>query len=265
MTDSIFNVKKFNLHTSSKKIVICKICTNSVVLVLTDGTVLRYDHLASENGDAEEIEIAKRHDDSIDNIFLDPNGVHCILSMKSCENFYLHYRSLKAKKISRLQGLLSSVAFDPIGCPDSSTKSFLVGTSLGLIYEICLDSTGKERVCQQVRQIDRDQMLIVSSLYFEYIAGSDGSTDAKIFVLCATSNPMRLYQFLGGPTFSLLFSENGQRGSASYTELPSGIERAELRNFDNTFGLMTELGIYHGQIQTRQMKLMGKYVEFLLT
>ena len=94
---------------------------------------------------------------------------------------------------------------------------------------MCLESNGKERVCQLVHQLD--QQHAITSVYFEMFTshgsgapggtvaaqaagaggddeagGSDGSS-TRIFVLCVTSSPTRLYHFVGGPTFQQLFAD----------------------------------------------------------
>jgi hypothetical protein len=111
--------------------------------------------------------------DSIERVFIDPTANHVIIGMKSMDNYYLHSRSQKPKKLSRLQGILESVAFDRQNCTESATRSFLAGTTSGVIYEMSLDSTGKEKLCQPVYQLE--QPLAITSLYFDTL-GSYSST-----------------------------------------------------------------------------------------
>jgi hypothetical protein len=157
------------------------------------------------------------------------------VTLSNGDNFYIHTKTFRsAKKISRFQGLIESVAFDRQGGIETSTRPFLI-TSVGCLYEVNLDSSGKERVNQLVHQLDKP--LPITSLHFEYIGGSPeerysaasiGSPDTKIFILFATSSPTRLYPYFGGPTFSQLFSDQQQRGPVSYTDLPD-IKRADLK------------------------------------
>lgn len=236
-------------------------CNNVVIVGTSDCTILRYNNFETR-AETNEIEISRRPEDVIDHIFTDPSGHHCIVTLKNGDNYYVHSNMGRAKKLSRLQGQIESIAFDPRG-NEASTKSFLVGTQLGYIYELCIDSTGKEKVCQQVHQLE--QPLPITSLYFEYLnqAGGTGvaESDVKIFVLCATSSPTNLYHFLGGPNFQQLFFDHSQKGVTSGQFLPGNIRRTELHlfggnrsktggnaNAKQTVSIMTDMGIYHGTL-----------------
>lgn len=114
--------------------------------------------------------------DSIEHVFIDPTANHVIIAMKSMDNYYLHSRSQRPKKLTRLQGVVECVAFDRHNCTESATRSFLVGTSTGVIYEISVDSSGKEKLCQPVYQLD--QQVPICSIYFDYIGSATGSGTA---------------------------------------------------------------------------------------
>ncbi len=277
--------------------------SNNVIVIATNGcSVLRW-NLADGSKEPEEIEISAKQDDSIEHIFIDPTGNHVIISLKSMDNYYLHSRSQRPKKISKLQGLIECIAFDRQHATENSTKTFLVGTSTGTIYEMSLDSAGKERVCAAVYTLE--QAIPITSIYFEILSsgsstsetgvvpgsssGTGGGISAwsasaasaasaltgvgqssaaaavhntgsvgdgtRLFVMCATSSPTRMYHFLGGPTFAALFAEYTQSGATSFTEMPGDIKRAELYCYSKNiqtraqnFALMTEMGIYHGSL-----------------
>lgn len=140
-----------------------------------------------------------------------------------------------------------------------------MGTSVGVIYELGFDSSGKEKVCQQVYQVEKNQP--VTSLHIETFASQDtgmsaGSSSApsdaslaKIFVMCATPSPTRLYLFLGGPGFAQLFSSTADSSSPSFTELPGSVPHSDLHCFNKppqsraqSFALTTKLGIFHGNL-----------------
>lgn len=239
---------------------------NTLILSTSDCSIVRWN--LDGNNEAETIEISPRGEDVIEHIFLDPNGHHCLITLTNSDNFYLHNRSQRAKKLSKLQGSIQSVAFDRHSSVESVIKSFLVGTSSGFIYELSLDSGGKEKVCTMIYKLD--QPLAITSLHFELVGGNETNSlnsinnsttlpsdnvGSRIFVMCATSSPTRLYHFLGGPTFTALFAEITQNGTTSFTELPGEIKRAELHLYSKNlqqhaqnFALMTQMGIYHGTL-----------------
>lgn len=233
----------------------------------------------------EEIEVSRRAEDEVHKLFLDATGSHAFISLKSGDNFYLHGRSQRPKKVSKMLGVVECAAFDRQQGTENNTKSFLVGTSLGYIYELSFDSAGKERVCQQVYQLETPQP--ITSLHIETFGaggeptsgsggvtpsvpsggggaagagagvgktGDDFSAVSRIFVMCSTPSPTRLYLFLGGPGYTQVFSPSSLGGeSPSFTELPGSVSSADLLCFNKpphtraqTFALTTELGIYHG-------------------
>ena len=225
------------------------VASNILVLATSECSIMKW-NLNNPNEAPEDIEIipTRRPDDAIANIFIDPTGNHCILSLKNCDNYYLHTRSLslRPKKISRLQGAIQSVAFDRQSVTDTITKSFLVGTSFGFIYEMSLESGGKEKICQLIHQLDHQ--LPITSLHFELV-------EDKIFIMCATSSPTRLYHFVGGPTFQNLFSDYVQSGTTSFVELPGDIAKTELHCYSRKpgsrpqfFAFMSQVGVYHGAL-----------------
>jgi hypothetical protein len=172
------------------------------------------------------------------------------------------------------------VAWDRQQASEANTRSFLVGTSTGHIYELAFDSSGKEKICQQVYQLEKPQP--ITALHVESFAsttaqdalpsagipathsgsllnsGSAAAVDpalSKIFVMCATPSPNRLYLFLGGPGFTNLFSSTGSGSSPSFTELPGSVTRTDLHCFAKpqhnraqSFALTTKLGIFHGNL-----------------
>jgi hypothetical protein len=272
---SIFDVRRLewagllqsiqNRAGTDKKIRICKVSASNNVIILgtKDCSIFRW-NLNGTVKDIDEVDISRRPEDTLDKIFIDPTGFHCIITLRNGENFYIHSKSQRPKKISRLQGHIESAAFNRHGGSEAVTAPFLLGTNLGFIYEMVLDSNGKEKVFRAVYQMDI--ALPITSLYIETIRGSTAriddskstlssaaSSSTELFVLCATSSPTRLYHFRGGPTFESLFASYANRGESSFTELPGDISRAELHcicsdttNKSPTFALITELGLYHG-------------------
>lgn len=265
----IFSLRKLDFSSQKLGRMICHLATSNNVLVAatTACTVFRWN--LDANSVEEEIEISRKAEDSIEHVFLDPSGHHTMICLRNGDNYYLHSRSTRPKKLSRLQGCVESVAFDRQPGSETATRSFLVGTRLGCVYEMALDSGGKEKTCQLVHQLDKP--ISITAIHFETI-GPTGATvpstgeatagqgvapgsDPRFFILLATPEPTRLYHFLGGPTFLQLFKDYALQGTASFTELPGEMKRVELTCYSklaqsraSMFALMTKEGIYHGAL-----------------
>ena len=261
--------KKFPKTKGKSRSILRVASSNNIVVIATNSnSVVRWKLLDSSK-DPEEIEISNKSEDAIENVFLDYDGHHCIISMKNGDCYYLHSKSTKAKKLSKVQGVIECVAFDRHHVTEASTKSFLAGTSTGGIYEISLDSSGKEKLNQLVHQLDLS--IAISSIYFETVSQGESvadsvfqhnnsnsrslANDTKYFVMYATTLPTRMYHLIGGPTFQQLFADYTQSGMNSFTELPGDIKRAELHCYSKkkngraqNFALMTGAGIYYGSM-----------------
>jgi len=149
---------------------------NTIALAIQDRcSILRFS-LDADSPEDIEVLPSKRAEDSVQHLFLDPTGHHLIICLQNGDNYYLHSRSTRPKKLSRLQGNVESVAFDRQSGTETVTKSFLVGTSTGFIYEMSLESGGKERTCHLIYQLD--QPLAITSIYFETISNGDRANAA---------------------------------------------------------------------------------------
>lgn len=246
------------LAKKAKPRIIQKISINSNCLLigLSNGVIIRW-KLNDSTKDPEEIELNTKPEDVIEQIFVDCSGHHSLIGMKSGETFYLHSKMLKPKKLSKLQGLIESAAFDKYNSSDVTTKSILVGTSSGAIYEIILDNTGKEKYFQQIYQLSPP--MAINAIYYEPINTSgEGLTMSgnaeKYYVLFSTDSPTRLYHIVGGPSLHQLFSE--LTNDPPFIELPGEVARAELICYSKTqspksdfFALLTGAGIYHGSLK----------------
>lgn len=185
--------------------------------------------------------------------------------MSTGDNFYLNSRSSRPKKISRLQGAIESVAFDKRGSNESSTRSFLAGTSQGCVYEFVIDSGGKEKPCNLVFQLgsnDAGVPMAITSIHFDVIqkpttvkSTPDSPGKSRLFVVLATTSPTRLYNFTGGTNFQHLFAKYKDK-PLSFTEFPGETPRADLilhsfRKDDSgqMFCLGTREGIYDGTLR----------------
>lgn len=193
----IFSLKKFDWDKKASKgpgtrdgkarlIQDVAVSNNVIIIATTNCYVLRWNAMdASKEPERIEVPVVLPQvtktgssmmidsGDSIEHVFIDPTANHVIISMKSMDNYYLHSRSQKPKKLTRLQGVVECVAFDRHNCTESATRSFLLGTSTGVIYEMSVDSTGKEKLCQPVYQLE--QPVPINSIYFDSIGTSTGA------------------------------------------------------------------------------------------
>lgn len=232
----IFSLKKFDWDRKprgpgtkdikSKLIQDVVVSNNVIIIATTNCCVLRWNAMDASK-DPERIEIpvvlpqvtktgsAMTIDsgDSIEHVFIDPTANHVIISMKSMDNYYLHSRSQKPKKLTRLQGVVECVAFDRHNCTELATRSFLLGTSTGVIYEMSLDSTGKEKLCQPVYQLE--QPVPINSIYFDYI-GTPTAGGATAGGAGANAGGL-IGAGLAGSTFTAAASVLGGVGNAAGT------------------------------------------------
>lgn len=265
--DSIFTLRKLDWNSTEERRLSKFVCSNNVLVAAVSNrsgsSVLRW-NLESRSQE-DEIEISRKVEDSIQAIFIDPTGNHVIISMSNGDNFYLHSRSSRPKKISRLQGAIESVAFDKRGSNESSTRSFLAGTSQGCVYEFVVDSSGKEKLCNLVFQLasnDAGVPMAITSIHFDVIQKTittsstpDSPGKTRLFVVLATTSPTRLYNFTGGANFQQLFGKYKEK-PLSFTEFPGETPRAELilssfskEDSGQMFCLGTKEGIYHGTLR----------------
>jgi vacuolar protein sorting-associated protein 18 len=249
---------------------------NGIVVIGTNScSVLRW-KLNSNGKENDEIEISSKSDDSIDKIYIDPSGYHLLIGLKNGDLYYLHGRANKPKKLSKLQGNIESVAFDANQTSESITKPFLLGTSHGVIYEMVLESSGKEKLCQVVYQLESPSP--ITAIHFETFVDPErplnfglnaSMNDVKYLILFATVLPTRLYHTVGVSSFQQVFNDIRERG-IPVTELPGDLERAELHAFPpgnalkgKSFALMTGAGIYYGPMMSflsRYVSMCGRFI-----
>lgn len=234
--DMIFSKQKLeHRYLHSKKSVVGKnnlsniAVMNQVLLVsTTDGIAWRTN--TDVLSDLDEIEVSRRgQEDSIEKIFLSPDGSYSIICLKSGENFFLQEKTLRPRRLSKLSGCIESVSFDNHRAGES-IKTFLAGTSFGKIYEILIDTHGKEKACQLV--YSHHEKKAIGSLFFQRI---DGKLE-KLFLSFVVSSPFRLYHIFGGPTLQQLLSDGFQSQTSLYTDLPS--EKAQ--HIDVHYGLFSD-------------------------
>jgi hypothetical protein len=177
---------------------------------------------------------------------------------------------------------IQSVAWDKHGGSETATHTILVGGRSGDIYEAQLDPRKKDKYWKKVYQLDDD--VPVCGLEYELFPDSGNSSSSnsgginltngddkmdssssssssrggKYFVMAVTAQPTRYYQFVGGPTFELLFSKFGSgpnKMPARFNEFGTELPYSELHLFSKnyamraeSFAMLTEVGILHGQL-----------------
>ena len=98
------------------------------------------------------------------------------------------------------------------------------------------------------------QNMPICSLQFERFPALPNAP-AKFFVMAATANPCRYFQFIGGPDFASLFAYYQQLDRQNCTELPGDLNYTELRFFAkpgepraSRFALLTGFATYYGSL-----------------
>ena len=199
-------------------------------------------------------------------VFVDPTGCHTLLSANNGEAYYLHSSSRMVQKMSGFgpndtTGLtrgsyVTAVAWDKEKGTEGSSKSILLGTNLGELYEYTLVGPGATKTESDVStplllhtlhsaQSEMDEIAAVTGIHFERIASG-------MLILVATSGRnkrTRLYTFYSSSvtTFRSILAETDS-GNKSLIELPGSIDFADLRICNEHFALRTATGIYYGTI-----------------
>lgn len=204
-------------------------------------------------------------DSRIVHIFCDPTGCHTVLSARNGELYYLHSASktivtlpgfgpaatptgntassAAASKDATLQtGLtpgsyVTAIAWDRQRGTEGSTKTILLGTSVGEVYEYALSNDPAE--VELPILLHRVVAAPITGFYFERSV-----TGLAILVATSGSHSTRLYSFFSHDTsFRTAFA------SPQLMELPGHVPHTELHvNNDSSFGLLTATGMYYGTI-----------------
>lgn len=144
-----------------------------------------------------------------------------------------------------------------------TTRSFLVGTRNGRIYEVCIEAPPERRMMDLMM---RQEYLFrpvhalagpqpITGLRFERFPPTL-EHPIKYFVVATTAT--RLYQFVGGPTFEAMMLPYEQ--NPSFQEMPPGEGDSSARTGDQlaffyraggsaqAFAWLTGPGVYHGKL-----------------
>jgi Pep3/Vps18/deep orange family len=245
-------------------------------------------------------------------VFVDPTGCHTFLSAANGEAYYIHSSQpkqpyklagfgrnadgswpntltgipagaiksakpqpvpLQAQKGLSANSHVTAIAWDKDRGTEGSTKSILLGTSAGEIYEYCLTAPTAAEVYHLtipppvlLRKLyspsagDPPEVVgaAVSGLYLERVR-------TGVVVLLCTSGKRkrtRLYTFASTAAaatqqqdWSQVFATDGPH---SLQELPGSVEFADLKvTSDLCFGLRTQAGIYYGTLDRSLLSASG--------
>ncbi len=161
--------------------------------------------------------------DKIYRVFVDPTGVHSIISCTSGCNYYIPSRASKPIPLAKWKGLvLESIAWNKYNQSDVTTTRILMGSDCGSIHEAVIEAE-KEKSFKKIFDLSGDDQasdkVPICGLEYEIFPSSDGGKEAsRMLVMVAT--PTRHYQFIGGPTFEALFQLYAGRTLPKFIELP---------------------------------------------
>ncbi|XP_076366787.1 vacuolar protein sorting-associated protein 18 dor isoform X3 [Tachypleus tridentatus] len=256
------------------------VSNNQLVLAMKNKCLLRINLLQPDQPD--EIELLrslgeKNSSVRIYQMFLDLSGKHLLVSFVSTDtqgpfdNFYLWKGSRKVQQASKMKGqVISAVAWNFENTNESTTGSILLGTTKGLIFETelaCQDEQhffqkSPEQYWKQLFEIcnGSSQQTAITGLEFHKMSSSFAG-DNKYFIMVTTAS--RLYQFLGSvpsnvecPVLQHVFN-NYPEVPDRFLEIPGQLGYSKLQLFypqpgtlPETFGWMTEPGVYYGTIDT---------------
>ncbi|KAJ3436077.1 vacuolar protein sorting-associated protein 18 [Anaeramoeba flamelloides] len=215
-----------------------------IVMGLEDNLILRYDQ--SKELNIETFRFTKIENESIiENLFLDPSGLHLIISCTNGQNYYHYYSQKKQPKLSNKLKTekITAVAWDPVPNKSTQTDSILVGTSLGEIIEIKINSKVSYK---ESRFQFKEKKPITGIHYNRFPPYRD-----FFYVLVTTAEEMN--QFIGGPDLKTLFLSYGKKKlttSNQFVENGSTFSKLSIFNTQKkkTFAWFTSVTIYFGEL-----------------
>jgi len=226
----------------------CAVSNNVVVIGTTTGHLLRWD-LKTDN--RSEISVTKGKDE-INKVFLDPQGSHCIVSCNSGLNYYYHSAKKKLYPIIKqretgMSSIIEAIGWNREESSLDSTGHILLGMRDGVILDVMLEA-GKEKGAP-IKVFQAKNSASICGIHIE-LCKDPASKDKRWFVIAATSQMQ--YQFVGGPTFEAMFSENAN--NLQYRELPGDVRQAELKmlrvnDAPVAIAHLTGVGVHFGKVQ----------------
>ncbi|XP_039596994.1 vacuolar protein sorting-associated protein 18 homolog [Polypterus senegalus] len=246
--------------TPPEKINHLTVCNNQLCMSLGKDTLLRID--LGKPDQPNQIEIGRKDDAKVYNLFLDTTGSHLVISLNTNESLYLNRNTQKIRSLSRWKGhLIESIGWNKFLGTEANTGPILVGTNQGHIYEAeistsegSLFSTNPDQYFRQVHILDEDgSPAPVCSLEIER------GIESKYFIIATTRK--RLFQFVGRVPegseqqgFSSIFNQNADH-FPSFQEFPANLGYSEiafytpkLRTSPRSFAWMMGNGVLYGTV-----------------
>ena len=114
--------------------------SNILLIATSNNIVIRWNVITDE---CEELIVCKPNADRIHKVFLDPLGLHALVTMASGQNYYIHAKKTRVTQLAKVKNLvIESVAWSA-GNPETSTRPILLGTNKGLLYECLIEEKDK--------------------------------------------------------------------------------------------------------------------------
>lgn len=189
----IFDVRDVQLQFSvAADFVAAQVANNVLILALATGRILRIDLDSPE--DIDDIDLPKKSSETgvIRRLFLDPSASHLIITTALGDNYYLHTQSRQPKLLSRMKGLIESVAWNP-SRPTASTREILVGVTDGNMFEVYIEPSTEfyRREEKYVTNVYRVPDSSITGIFADSVSGKPDQRHVII------STPTKLLHFQG--------------------------------------------------------------------
>jgi len=266
--EDIFAIERLEWQLAKPygKIVALAAGSNTLLMGTDAGFVVRFTVVDDRK---QHIELPMRGRETIYKVFLDPTANHALVSTMEGNTYYLAEGSTKVVAVKGVRGnVIESVAWNRSMVRTTQGKrresgangtgAVLVGTKAGAILELVIED-GKEKSSKKLWAID-DIPMAICGLATDLFPDDS----KKFFVMAAT--PTRLYQFVGGPTFELMFSKYIGQKNRGFQEFPENSGHTELhfQYEDYPIGIaercawLTQAGIFQGELKFGKQKSGGK-------
>ena len=245
-TDEMFQLEKIELPfiTAASSIRQLKVGNEILAMIIDDTSRRRWQVFAYNFSSNCEPLLQRSMDDDVHNIFIDPNGAHVLISLKSGEN---HHANLNSGRTAICKDL-SGIVVESVGWDKSSNAGtpVLFGDTRGRIHEARLDRHGFKLTGKSNDSCVTDPPTPVSCLSIERF---DNGKGFLVIATCATSITARLFQLVGS-TLENVITNTAQ---PFLREMPGTRSELQLyrRSLDQSpvaFAWSTESGILHGKM-----------------
>ncbi|KAL4539605.1 hypothetical protein Ndes2437B_g02032 [Nannochloris sp. 'desiccata'] len=191
--------------------------SNETIFVATSRNfILRHD--ASSSGIAE-LELTKSPETRVRRMFIDPLGLHALITLQTgsvVETLYVDKTWKKARPLTKLKGLIISSIAWPTVLRAHSVRDALLGTDKGALLSLTIEKEGSKESVTPLCTLPGGQSCPIAGLAQvplpsnNFTTRSSTNTSSKdeqnqqklVMALCGT----HLHLFKGGPTLASLFA-----------------------------------------------------------